>query len=161
LADSPSGYWRLGEASGAVTALDSSPHGDKGTYVGSPALGVVGAVAGDTAVRFNGTDQYVSIGSGSLVSPLASGNALTLEAWIEVDALPAGSVAIVSKASSTQYEWILRLTAGEPEFKVWSTDGNSAVADVTGPSAIGTSTWHHIVGVADKSVPSIQLYLDG
>src|SRR5262245_40894099 len=46
LADQPLGYWRLGEAPGAATAIDSSGNDHPGSYFG-PALvlGVEGAIA--------------------------------------------------------------------------------------------------------------------
>lgn len=51
LADSPAGYWRVGEGSGTV-ANDSATSPHNGTYTGTPTLGVAGAVAdGDTAVQ--------------------------------------------------------------------------------------------------------------
>src|SRR2546429_2006240 len=43
LGDSPSAYYRLGEASG-TTAFDSSGHNQHGTYLGGPTLGQPGAL---------------------------------------------------------------------------------------------------------------------
>jgi len=52
-------YWRLGEGSGASPMADAKAI-NNGTYVNTPAVGVAGAMAGDsnTAVQFNGTNQY-------------------------------------------------------------------------------------------------------
>lgn len=47
LADNPAGYWRLGEANGAVTGVDASANGNDGTYNGVPTLEQVGALTGD------------------------------------------------------------------------------------------------------------------
>lgn len=61
LADSPIGYWRLGEAAG-TTAVDAGSGSHNGTYVGSPTLGVAGLVGdANTAVTFNGTSQDVLV----------------------------------------------------------------------------------------------------
>ena len=46
LADSPVGYWRLGEASGAF--VDSSGNGNNGAAVGSPTYGETGALSADS-----------------------------------------------------------------------------------------------------------------
>lgn len=56
LADSPLGYWRLGEASGATVMADSSGNSRNGAYQNSPLLGVSGLLVGDadTAAEFVG-----------------------------------------------------------------------------------------------------------
>ncbi len=60
-ADAPLGYWRLGESSGTVAADNVGDN--PGTYVGSPTLGVTGALTSDanTAVDFNGSSQQVTL----------------------------------------------------------------------------------------------------
>src|SRR5436189_1384488 len=64
LADSPAGYWRLGEKSGTVAA-DLSGNNLPGTYTGGAALGRPGALTDDlnSAAGFNGTSTYVDMGS--------------------------------------------------------------------------------------------------
>lgn len=56
------GYWRLGEAAGATTAVDSKGDHD-GTYVGGVTLGQPGLLTGDadTAAQFDGSTGYVSV----------------------------------------------------------------------------------------------------
>ena len=70
LADSPAAYWRLGEPSG-TTAADASGNNRTGSYVGSPTLGVGGALVGDsnTAVSFNGSSQYVEVPYAAALNP--------------------------------------------------------------------------------------------
>ena len=57
LADGPVGYWRLGEAVGAATAVDASPNGNNGAYQSGVTQGQPGVIVGDpnTAAAFNGT----------------------------------------------------------------------------------------------------------
>ena len=76
--DSPSAYYRLGESSG-TTAVDASGNGLSATYVAGPTLGVSGSPVGgsDTAVQFNGTNQYVRLPNG--FNNFSAG--LTLEVW--------------------------------------------------------------------------------
>jgi hypothetical protein len=62
LADSPVGYWRLGESSG-VTAV-SETGANNGSYFNAPTLGepsLLSSDAGNTSVLFNGTNEVVSI----------------------------------------------------------------------------------------------------
>jgi hypothetical protein len=80
LADSPVGYWRLGEGSG-ITAADASGNGRNGTYTNGVTLGSAGALAGDTdtAATFDGSDDYVAL---PLDAAFNITGDLTIEAWI-------------------------------------------------------------------------------
>ena len=89
LADSPVGYWRLGESSG-TSAADATGNGNTGTYTDSYTLAQTGDIAGDTdkAVAFSGansTGGYVAVPD---VSALRFTSALTFEAWIRLRAVP-------------------------------------------------------------------------
>ncbi len=81
LADSPLGYWRLGENSGSV-AVDSSGNGNDGTYVGSVALGQPGLAPGmDSAMRIDNLDGHV-------IGPTLSGTSFTgVEVWFNTDSV--------------------------------------------------------------------------
>ena len=83
LADSPVGYWRLGEASG-TNAADSSGNAHDGTWsgTGSPTLGVTGLITGgNTAATTSGATSgpYCALPSG--VPNL--GSTFTVEAWVK------------------------------------------------------------------------------
>jgi hypothetical protein len=83
MADSPFGYWRLGETAG-TSAADSSGHGNTGTYSGGVTLGQPGlppGVPGDTAVLFNGIDGRVAVPNSSTLNP----SNITMEAKIRWD----------------------------------------------------------------------------
>lgn len=81
LADTPKGYWRLGETSG-TSAADTSGANNNGTYTGSPTLGVGGVIAGDTntAATFVGTTQYVAA---TPSNPSSMSAPYTVEAWVK------------------------------------------------------------------------------
>src|SRR5687767_7829365 len=78
LADSPLGYWRLGESAGPL-ASDSSGNGLNGTYSG-PGLGAPGAIDGDsdTAATFDG-DDYVNLPTYAGLEPAL----VSAEAWVQ------------------------------------------------------------------------------
>lgn len=61
LADSPTAYWRLGEASG-TSAADASGNGHTGTLAGTVTLGTTGAIIGDSdkAMTFDGSSGVIS-----------------------------------------------------------------------------------------------------
>src|SRR5690242_7728979 len=77
LADSPAGYWRLGDSSSV--AKDETGQAD-GTYVGTCEHGVAGALAGDadTATRFDGSTCQVQL---SNHYTYAGTSAFTIELW--------------------------------------------------------------------------------
>jgi len=74
----PVGCWRMGESAG-TTMFDSSGNGNDGTYVGGVTLNQPGAVAGDTAARYDGVND---VGRVPDDPSLDVGSSFTLEGWI-------------------------------------------------------------------------------
>lgn len=70
LADNPTAYWRLGDASG-ITAVDAAASPHNATYNGAPTLGSTGLLVGsaDTAVVFNGSSQYAEAAYNAAFNP--------------------------------------------------------------------------------------------
>ncbi len=79
LADNPAGYWRFEAGEPAGIALDSSPNGRNGTYVGSvtPGLFPGAAMIGGTSGVFDGSTGFVQ-----LPDTWGGGPELTVEAWV-------------------------------------------------------------------------------
>jgi hypothetical protein len=154
LADTPSGYWRLGEGSDALPAADASGNGNTGTYTNT--IGTtpsqVGALAGDpdTAVLFTrASSGYVSVLDST---SLDLGDTFTLEAWVKLAATgQATAKHIVSKGVNGYC------------FRIGSTDKLELLKDrialiVTSTTAITNTNWHHVV--ATKNGATVKLYLD-
>ncbi len=105
LGDSPTAYWRLGDATTTTTARDqvgASPGANPGTYLngvvrGSPSL--LPASTADSAATFDGVNDYVRVANSAALNP---SGAITLEAWIKPSSIPAaGSFkGIVTKPES-------------------------------------------------------------
>ena len=78
LADAPTHYYRLGEASG-TSAADSSGNGRTATYLGGVTLGQGGAIPNntDTAAFFDGVNDHVVLPAGFATFP----NGLSFEVW--------------------------------------------------------------------------------
>lgn len=151
-ADSPYLWWRLGEASG-TTAADTSGNGRTGTYNGSPTLGATGLVAGgDTAVQFDGTNDYViSAGLSTAVS------AFTVEAWFS-GAAPAGTDrCLVQRGSSSSQFRIYVRTDGKIDCTVRNSGGSQTI--VTSTAVVANGTARHICLVFSAS--TISVYIDG
>lgn len=101
------GYYRLGESSG-TTATDTSASGNDGTYVGSPTLGVAGPIIGDanTGVTFNGTTQYVDLGTPTELNFTPDSDEFTIVVWVRRDYDDDSIGTILSKSdggSNVQY----------------------------------------------------------
>jgi acid phosphatase type 7 len=162
LSDSPRGYWRLGESSGTNAADQTGTN--PGTYQFGVVLGAPGALFGDanTAGRFDGSDDKVSMGdpaNGSL--DFGTGD-FTVEAWVKTTVN--GEQAVVSKRATT---------AGTPlwQFTVTNDPGHDGeirvnivagtTLEVYGPAKrVDDGTWHHVVVVFDRDA-GLTIYVDG
>jgi hypothetical protein len=152
LADHPSAYWRLGEASGATSVADSSGQNHTASVFGPVVLGASGAILGDTntAARLNGQTAYIRGASAMAVTA-----DFTLEAWVKpATATASGSIVSLTNGNSSR---MLYLSGGQI----------LAMADVsaTWPSytvfgpTLDTS-WHHVV-FATGGGTVLSLYVDG
>lgn len=158
LADSPRIYWRLGDASG-TTATDSSGNGKNGTYSGSPTLGATSLLpseSSNTAVSFDGVDDYVA------VSDTSSLTAFTVEAWIKLSSTPdAGGVVAVSKmlgSPSTSRLFNLRV-ASSLALAAQVYDSGGSVTSLSG-GILSVGTAYH-VALTFSSGGDCKLYLNG
>jgi RHS repeat-associated protein len=149
-------YWRLGETSG--TSFASRLNTNNGTWTGSPALGVAGALLNDPdkAVSLNGTSQYGAVPDSS---DLDKATGFSLEVWLK-RSKGAALQAVVGKPLTTTTKsenYALWLdTANKVRFEL----GNGATsASVTSAGAIDTG-WHHVVATFDYA-GSMKLYVDG
>src|SRR5437868_2508708 len=83
LNDGPIGYWRLGEAGTATTAVEYTGSGRDGTYTRGVVSGVPGAIVGDsdTAAQFDEFTAWVDV---PVIpsDPFTLRNSFTLEAWV-------------------------------------------------------------------------------
>jgi hypothetical protein len=153
IADSPAGYWRLGETAGTAAADERGVN--PGTYNNSPTLGQASLLANDSAnkaVSFDGTNDNVRIANSA---SLGLASPLSLEAWIKPAALPsAGSFAsILTKAES----YSLQFNGPRLEFTIMQ---NGARRRLQAPSgAIVAGQAYHVVGTYDGTTQ--RLYVNG
>jgi hypothetical protein len=146
-------YWRLGESSG-VSAADSKG-GSVGTYVGGPALGQPGGIAGDpdTAVGFNAAaSQYMRVPYGAALNP----SVFTVEAWANVTG-GAGTYRTVLGGRSDPPSGYSLYASSLDTWQFYVGNGSSSWQVVDGgPVASG---WHHVVGSYDGA--TARLFVDG
>ncbi len=161
LADSPSAYWRLGEASG-VNAADATGNGKTGTYENAPTLGVTGLLTGDsdTAVTLNGTNQDVLVPT-DIASLATSTSALSIEGWIKTSSAAASSIFGARKNGNANP--VLRLTiAATTGVLGFQVRDNAGVGLTTGTSdvSVNDNVRHYVVATRDTS-KVWRLYVDG
>lgn len=152
LGNSPAAYWRLGEASG-TSAADATGNGNTGTYTSSPTLGVTGAIAGDTAVTFSGSNYVTGPSTGGLN---ITGSAITVEAWVKASG-PGSYAYLVSKyAGGGGYALY---TGASATINFFVVTGSSGVAVATAPNSPWDGAWHYVVGTYDGS--TVRIFVDG
>jgi streptogramin lyase len=137
-------YWKFNDGSG-ITAKDSIDS-NNGTLTNGP---VWTTGISDGALQFDGVNDYVELGSGSV---FALNGSFTLEAW-----------AYRPTTLPTEASLICRRSGGTINYQLtWDSYGlafYTAGAGATNTSAIPVG-WHHIVGVWN-GVNTRKLYLDG
>lgn len=153
LADSPVGYWRLGEPSG-TTAEDSSGNNRDGTYSGGFTLGVTGAVSGDTAADFNGSTGVVTIANNAAFQFTTD---CTVEAWVKPDAVSADAV-ITKGDNFSDPDYMLFLTlsgTGIGDLSFWN--GTAWTTSAALPIVAGQ--WQHVAATFDGV--TVRLFYNG
>jgi len=140
-------HYTFDEGAG-TTVNDASGNGNTGTVEGTPSW-VAGIV--DGAMEFDGT-VYVNCGNGP---SLQIRDAITIAAWIKVDAFTVGWEAILAKGDNSY-----RMSRGN-EFGDYLHFGCNGLSggNVTGTSVVTTGTWRHAAAVYDGQYAYI--YLDG
>ena len=152
LADSPLGYWRLGEATGSVAADQRAAH--NGTYTNTPALGQAGALFADpaTSVGFNGTSQYVQVPyAAALNTPKFS-----VEIWARPNSSAGAYRGVMGSRSYPQGWTLYQGTDGSWEF--WVNSG-ADMSSIWSDAPATANTWYHLVGTFDGT--KVLLYVNG
>jgi hypothetical protein len=155
LADNAEGFWRLGEASGSSTARDERG-AHPGAYRGAPALAAPSLLSSEpanSAVRFDGGDDYVEV---SHSTTLSFGSSFSVEAWIKPEALPSagGFASVLTKREA----YSLQFNGPALEFTVVQPGGVRRRLQAP-PGAVVAGQRYHVVATYDGSTQ--RLYLNG
>jgi PKD repeat protein len=153
---SPDIYWRLDDAAGATTALDTSPNQDNGVVSGGVTFGTPSPVSGNvgSAASFDGTSG--TIGS---VTSFNNPTVYSEEVWFNTTSTAGGKLVGFGNqqtGNSTSYDRHIYMdAAGHLNFGTWT--GTSNVA--TSPLAYNDGKWHQ--AVATQGPDGMTLYVDG
>jgi Concanavalin A-like lectin/glucanases superfamily len=154
LADSPAGYWRLGEPAHTATAFDAVGNANPGAYRGDLALAQPGGLDGDTntSASFDGLDDDVKIPDTASQRPTR----LSVEAWLKPASgnMRSGAVFKASDASWTD-GWGMYYYSNTSTINFFI--NNSTTGAVSVP--VTFNAWVHIVATYDGA--TIKLYKNG
>jgi hypothetical protein len=142
----PIAYWRFDETQGAI-AVDSVGGHDGAVHGATWTTGAAGG-----ALHFAGGD-YVEV---SDEADFDLTKAISVAAWVNLEAVNADWIGIVTKGDST---WRLSTLQAQKRFHFAVNDPQGAFHAVDGTTRVGLNEWHQVVGTYDGS--SLRLYVDG
>jgi hypothetical protein len=138
------GAWKLDEISG-ITAADSSPAVNNGTYINGPTIGGAGPTTDTKAAQFDGSNDYVNLPAN--VSDYSNG--LTIAAWAYPTATGAWARFVGFGGGEDQYNFFLSRVGTTSELELGLHGGTldapsaSAKRYVRASNAIVQNAWHH------------------
>lgn len=147
------GWWKLDEQSG-FTFLDSSGQNIEGALQNSSStnVGITGKV--NRGVYFDGSDDYIQLGSGKPSDYQFSNQPFTISAWAKTDFSGFFGRIIGADAGGGIYHgYYLRQSGASWGFTI--SDGGALETTASGTANV----WQHVVGV--YNVDSQFLYIDG
>ncbi len=144
--DGPSLNWRTN------TAADSSGNGNTGTLVNmsttsSPTAGKIGQ-----ALKFNGSSQYVSMGSAGV-----SATSFTYAAWVKAGTYSSYRGIVENDAGGTIPQGLWTENGLGITLVIGTGNGHAVLLIPVAKATL--NTWHYIVGTANGT--TYALYLDG
>ena len=152
LADSPVGYWRLGDGAGNVA--DDRAGTNDGTRFGTITTGAPGAIAEeDAAMLFDGATGYVRVPN---VPGVSLAGDLSIELWVNVALTERHTV--ISKGYSREFELTIE-RSGHLNF--YHGAGGSYQGMQSPVAPIRANTWHHVVVTRSMATKTITYYVDG
>jgi len=163
------GYWKMDEAGIDVegeTITDSSGNGNSGTLFGDNSTGDNGTgmdctAAGKfgTGCSFDGTDDYVSLGTYANGSVMTK-DTFTVSAWFKTSAIARQEIIRFGSWTGNQRIWGMAVNSSG---YIYGETGALGGSTVTGSTSVADGNWHQaiITKSGTTSVDKFVLYLDG
>ncbi len=160
------GYWKLDDGTGLV-ARDSSPTQSNGTLTNNPSwsganLATQMRFYNPSAMKFDGTDDYISIPDNAALHPTS----LTVSLWVKLSSLtnnatcggaPSTQQYLIFKKNSQAYDsFSLIKNSGVWQFSMYSGSTSYYIQSSTVPV---TGSWVHLVGTYANS--TMKFYVNG
>ena len=148
---SAAAHWGFSDGSGVVLA-DATGSND-GTIVGAIWVAGRSGIPG-TALDFSGAADYVEIPDASAIN-FSGKDSITVAAWIKLNSIPTGQVAILHKWSG----YVLETTPAAPTNRIRWTLETTSYLTLPSTTLLTPGQWYHIAGTYDGS--QAILYVNG
>lgn len=146
---------------GATTATDETGNITPITFLGNAQLSTTSPKFGTASLSLDGNSDMVYLPDSDLWD--FAGNDFTMEAWVNLQALPVGKSPIFSRYSGDtdkQFIWSLMGPANAAYFEfVYSANGSSITTANSSTFAFTLDTWNHVAVV--RSTTHIYCYING
>ena len=154
-------FWRMNSSSFFADERSSlAPQGGGPVSAGGAHAGVIVGTPtttaspypydADLALAFDGSSDGAYVLS---ATDLANKSNMTIEGWLRIDSLPAGTRDVVAKRGA----WLLQLTSTGK--LIWTLKDDNSTATLTSNSTFVANTWYHVAGVYNSQ--TISLYVTG
>lgn len=123
-------------------------------FIGLSVLLAINLSAQNNALNFNGSNQYVSIGT------FPAFTEYTVEMWVKPSATGARSIMTLTQTNTfSLYSHQLRINANN-KFEHYTYDQSSGPKTITGTTTISANTWYH-VAISAKNGGVVSLHVNG
>jgi len=135
---------------------DSSGHGLTGTPMGIPVF-EDGLAGHGLAVTLNGTDDYIELPIGTLISTLKD---CTFAMWANFSGQGGNWQRLLDFGSGTSQYVLISPSSGGGVLLMEMNGPGAGTSQLAAPMPLPTG-WHHVAGVIDSTRMEMILYLDG
>ena len=148
------GWWRFDDGSGTI-ASDTSSNGNDGMFHGDPQW-VAGHFRG--ALEFDGSGDWLDCGTGQ---SLRFGDAVTITAWIKINALYTDQKIAGNQNVSAGYKMAV-YSNNKVEFEIRSSlNTTTSNRNSAGRTVLASGEWYHVAGVYSLQEGYIRTYVNG
>ena len=154
LADGASTYWPLNEATGNTSVYDYKGFND-GVALTGITRGAEGAIAGNTASTFNGTNQGIVTTNTAIPGP----NTFSVSAWFKTTSTAGGKIFGFGDQQNTASGSYDRMVYMDPQGRVRFGVYPGQVRLINSTASFNDGQWHQVV--ASLGASGMQLYVDG
>ncbi|MBN2182494.1 MAG: leucine-rich repeat domain-containing protein [Sedimentisphaerales bacterium] len=151
----PAAQWKLDETSG-YWAFDSSGNNYHGMLFGNPSWQPTGGVI-DGALEFDGTDDYVIMPVGPLISSMTE---CTISSWVNWSGTGGQGQRIWDFGSGEQSNMFLTTNNEQTNTPSFAITTAGSVEQTISPAPLPEG-WHHIAITIDPNITTHTLYIDG
>ncbi len=158
----PVASWQFEESAGATVAIDQVGDRD-GTYLGNPTLEATGAfgTALGSSLSFDGVDDELQIPDDGTLDLTHN---VSLSFWMNVDQISSSFAAtpLVSKDNSGVFvaTYSISLTRNGA-LQMQTREDTTTRTTTTANSLIQAGQWYHVLGVMDRDLGRMTIYVDG